>query len=94
MTNAVFEEGLTRINAGAFKNYSYLTSVTIPSSVEYIGAFAFLRTGNLTNAVFQNPDGWQYYKDDEWKNISSAQLSNSTSAVNTLVANAYEMRRQ
>ncbi|MBR4078349.1 MAG: leucine-rich repeat protein, partial [Oscillospiraceae bacterium] len=48
----VIEEGVTDIFYRAFSNIDGLTSITIPSTVDYIGEWAFLSDENLTKITF------------------------------------------
>ena len=47
-------EGVTDIGRNAFQGCSNLTSVNIPSSVEYINAFAFDKCDNLKDVYYNN----------------------------------------
>ena len=51
-TSIVLKEGTTGITASAFSGCSGLTSVTIPSSVKYIGSNAFSSSNELTEVVW------------------------------------------
>lgn len=42
----------------AFQNASYLDTVYIPASVEYIGFKAFYRCPRITKVTFEDPNGW------------------------------------
>ena len=63
LTKLVLNDGLVSIDTGAFMGCELLTSVTIPSSVQYIGSNAFAQNsvGNLTIYcnVATRPDGWE-----------------------------------
>ena len=50
--DVVIPEGVTRIEALAFRDAKYITSITIPKSVTYIGREAFRGTHSLTSIVF------------------------------------------
>lgn len=47
MSNVVIEEGVTTIDASAFRGLSSLESITIPASVESIGRYAFQGCASL-----------------------------------------------
>ena len=47
----IIEEGVTSIGANAFKDYTYITSITIPASVTSIGVSAFEGCTNLKNVL-------------------------------------------
>ena len=47
----IIEEGVTSIGANAFKDYTYITSITIPASVTSIGASAFEGCTDLKNVL-------------------------------------------
>ena len=49
LANVELREGLRRIDKRVFQNYSSLTSIAIPSTVEVIGTKAFLRCNQLAN---------------------------------------------
>ena len=65
LTSVKLNDGLLKIEAQAFCGNSndYPTTVSIPSSVTYIGGEAF---GNeLTSAIFRNPQNWENVIEDE-----------------------------
>ena len=45
LTRIVIPEGVTRIEKGAFSSTNFLTSISLPSTLEYIGAEAFRGAG-------------------------------------------------
>lgn len=55
------KDGTTSIRQLAFYQDTGLTSITIPSSVTYIGHQAFNDCTSLTSAVFENPVGWEKF---------------------------------
>ena len=66
LTSVIIPEGVKYIGYAAFGSYcDSLTSITIPESVEIIGAYAFSGCEMLTTAVFQDPDGWRAYANDD-----------------------------
>ena len=48
-----FANGISKINAGAFANYGYLRTVTIPASITSIGDGAFKNCSNLEEVIFR-----------------------------------------
>ena len=52
------DSNLTTIDRSAFMNCSALTKIVIPSSVVFIGAYAFNGCSSLTSATFKNTSGW------------------------------------
>ena len=74
-----YGSGLTSIGSGAFSNTG-ITSITIPSSVTSIGAYAFDECNNFTSAVFANPNGWSA----DGTPLASSDLSNTSTAATYL----------
>ncbi len=54
LTTVTITEGVTTINANAFKNCSNLTHISIPSSIEYIGDNAFSGCDSLEYYEYDN----------------------------------------
>ena len=54
-------KAVTAIGENAFRNCDYITSVTIPDSIEYIYRYAFASCDLLTDIyceVYSEPEGW------------------------------------
>lgn len=66
------KQGVTEIGDGAFIDCLHLSSIYIPSSVTYVGSYAFAYSG-ITDIYFQSetiPDGWA----EDWLAGCSATL--------------------
>lgn len=55
--SVVLEEGVTRIDHGIFEGCTKLSSVRLPSTLEYIEDAGFAYCGSLTALNFPNPNG-------------------------------------
>jgi hypothetical protein len=81
-----------QINQHAFYWNTQLTSVTIPSSVTFIGSGAFNGCNRLTRVVFENTSGWWYSSDStatSGTTLSSSSLSNAATAAQYLTSTYY-----
>lgn len=60
--------GVSNINRYAFQRCRYLTSVTVPSSLESIFSYAFFACGNLTRITFEGTvEQWNaIYLENDW----------------------------
>ena len=86
ITKIVMQDGIERIGAFAFLGCKNLKEVIIPSSVEYIGDKAF-RLCKLTNAVFENTEGWSVAITENGKKtaLDSAVLASPETAATYLI---------
>ncbi|MBQ8546335.1 MAG: leucine-rich repeat protein [Clostridia bacterium] len=92
LTKILFESNssCTTIGSYAFSHCTSLTSVTIPNSVTSIGIDAF--GSSLTSVTFENPNGWYVSTSSSFTTeteISSADLSNTTTAATYLTSTYY-----
>lgn len=59
-TSVSLPEGLTTIYGGAFESMIHLQNINIPSSVEYIGTYAFSHDGILSSLVIPDSARLEY----------------------------------
>ena len=74
---------MTSIDNWAFSN-TVFTEITIPSSVTYIGYYAF-NSSKITSAIFEDPNGWK--RGDS--SISADDLSEPSKAAKLLIKGEY-----
>ena len=82
ITSYEFAEGVTEIPAYAFKGFSSLSSITIPSSVTKIGEEAFCGCVNLVNVTI--PDSVILIERNAFKNCSRLQTVTLGNGLTTL----------
>lgn len=83
LTEANFSSATT-ISSYAFYGYKKLTEVTFGEQVVLIGAYAFLNCSSLSNAYFENPNGWFTTLDPTEDNTNILTLNDSSKNANNL----------
>ncbi len=79
----VLPEGFTTIKLSAFYSCSELSSVTLPSTLEYIANLAFGGCSKLNEVIFTDPDNWYIENTDTSLTFSDVQ-SAATQLTSTL----------
>lgn len=63
--NAVIPNGVTKIGLYVFAINDVTVSITVPKSVRYISAYAFIECGALSGIILEQADGWVTAKTED-----------------------------
>ena len=79
--NIILPNGLITIEKYSFEFIRNLDHITIPASVTAINRNAFFIASNITNVIFENPNGWQC----NGEQLDATELSDPAKAAEYLV---------
>lgn len=90
----IIPEDVTRIEAMAFRDAKYITSITIPKSVTYIGQESFRGMHRLTSIVFpQDITSIEPYACQDCEALASVIISEGVTSIgNNTFAKCYELK--